>query len=91
MSIVPIVETPEQEYRRVNTGLQLQTVKELAPAEDLVIHLVASVNRQGVPDAIEGHVIRVEIERVEDAVAFLEALHQWVPAWWRYRRTQEHL
>lgn len=85
------VESPETEYRRVNTGLQLQTVKASAPADDLVVHLVASVDRHGEPDAIEGQVIRVEIERVEDAVAFLEALHQWVPAWWRYRRTQEHV
>lgn len=87
----PRVETPEQEYRRVNSGLQLQSVAASEPGRDLVLHLVATVERGGAHEAIDGQVIRVEVEEVEDAVAFLEALHLWVPAWWQYRRAKERI
>ncbi len=83
------LETPAEEHRRVGTAFQLQALKVAHPGDDLTIRIQAFVDRAGTPEPVDGQSIEVRFDRVDDAVAFLEALHAFVPAWWRYRREQE--
>lgn len=86
-----VSESADAEHRRINTAFQLQALKVARPDDDLSIKLQAYVDRAGEPEMVDGQCIQVDFDRVDDAVAFLESLHEFVVGWWNYRRSQERI
>lgn len=78
--------TPED---RAALGSQLQAVHAEATGQPLQLRVIGSViGPDGIGQPVASTPLTIVFTDVDDAVAFFEALEQWVPTWWHARQQE---